>query len=165
MKAKIIAVAGAVGLAVGGLVAYRQTPPPPAPSDPCQSGLVCAVNPAVTQATIRATICVSGWTATIRPSTSYTSQLKTQQMLQLHLLGTGTDYEEDHRLPLELGGHPSDPHNLTPELRRSGGGKAEIKDHDENAAKASVCSGSKTLAQAQAEFIAKWLKPWPGYRA
>jgi DNA-binding CsgD family transcriptional regulator len=33
-----------------------------------------AYNPAVTQATIGRTICVSGWTATIRPSSSYTCE-------------------------------------------------------------------------------------------
>jgi len=81
-------------------------------------------------------------------------------MQQLGLPGTPQDYEEDHRVPLELGGAPSDPHNLTPESHTSSG----TKDSAENAAKASVCSGSKTLAQAQSEFVAKWLTPWPGYR-
>ena len=41
---------------------------------------VGALNPAVTQATIRTTICVSGWTATIRPPVSYTAPLKLAQM-------------------------------------------------------------------------------------
>src|ERR1035437_3182978 len=35
-----------------------------------------ALNPAVTQATIGMTICVSGWTTTVRPPTSYTTPLK-----------------------------------------------------------------------------------------
>jgi hypothetical protein len=37
-------------------------------------------NPAVTQDNIDQTICVSGWTATIRPSSSYTSKLKIEQI-------------------------------------------------------------------------------------
>src|SRR5689334_838052 len=54
----------------------------PLPSDPCHVGKVtyCALNPAVTQATIHATICVSGWTATVRPPSSYTSELKVEQL-------------------------------------------------------------------------------------
>jgi serine protease inhibitor len=38
------------------------------------------LNPAVTQATIGSTICVMGWTDTIRPPTSYTNALKVQQI-------------------------------------------------------------------------------------
>ena len=137
----------------------------PVGGDPCQGGALCVLNPAVTQATIRITICVSGWTATVRPPASYTTPLKTQQMATLHLPGSPTDYEEDHRVPLELGGNPTDARNLTPELRAAAGGRAESKDSDENAARASVCSGSKTLAHAQADFVTKWLTSWPGYRS
>ena len=39
-----------------------------------------ALNPDVTPATIRQTICSRGWTATIRPPSSYTSELKLEQM-------------------------------------------------------------------------------------
>src|ERR1700686_2489678 len=54
----------------------------PLPADPCHVGAVtyCALNPAVTQATIATTICVSGWTATVRPPSSYTSSLKIEQL-------------------------------------------------------------------------------------
>jgi hypothetical protein len=37
-------------------------------------------NPDVTQETIHQTICVSGWTATIRPPSNCTTKLKTQQI-------------------------------------------------------------------------------------
>jgi hypothetical protein len=39
-----------------------------------------AVNPAVTQANIDSTICVRGWTRTVRPPERYTESLKRQQM-------------------------------------------------------------------------------------
>src|SRR5713226_8498906 len=84
-------------------------------ADPCHvAGVVyCVLNPAVTQATIKQTICVSGWTATIRPPSSYTSALKVQQIAAEKLPDTNpADYEEDHRVPLELGGAPRDPFNL-----------------------------------------------------
>src|SRR6266852_4303856 len=53
-----------------------------APQDACHVGSVvyCVLNPAVTQATIKQTVCVSGWSATTRPSSSYTSALKLQQI-------------------------------------------------------------------------------------
>jgi hypothetical protein len=35
----------------------------------------------VTQGTIKTTICVKGWTATIRPPSSYTSALKRVQLV------------------------------------------------------------------------------------
>lgn len=37
-------------------------------------------NPDVTQDNIKQTICVSGWTKTIRPPSSYTSKLKLEQI-------------------------------------------------------------------------------------
>src|SRR5262249_1396344 len=40
-----------------------------------------AVNPGVTQANINETICKSGWTATIRPRVSYTTNFKKQQLV------------------------------------------------------------------------------------
>src|SRR4051794_16847852 len=38
------------------------------------------LNPDVTQATIATTICVHGWTRTVRPPSSYTGDLKLRQM-------------------------------------------------------------------------------------
>ena len=40
------------------------------------------LNPDVTQANIRSTICRHGWTATIRPPVDYTNALKRRQMRQ-----------------------------------------------------------------------------------
>lgn len=41
-------------------------------------------NPAVTQENIQDTICVNGWTATVRPPSSYTNTLKKKQIDQYH---------------------------------------------------------------------------------
>src|SRR5581483_3255450 len=38
------------------------------------------LDPDVTQATIHSTICVRGWTSTIRPPVEYTNELKLRQM-------------------------------------------------------------------------------------
>jgi hypothetical protein len=67
-----------------------------------------AYNPVVTQSTIHSTICVPGYTRTIRPPISYTRRLKVKQIKQFHLDGTPKDYEEDHLVPLAVGGAPSE---------------------------------------------------------
>src|ERR1700676_3599146 len=75
-----------------------------------------ARNPDVTQASIHQTICVAGWTATIRPPASYTNNLKTEGITKYGFNDANpADYEEDHFLPLELGGDRKDPNNLWPE--------------------------------------------------
>ena len=103
------------------------------------------LNPDVTQATIRSTICVRGWTATVRPPTSYTSTLKRQQLNEYGLRGPPSAYQEDHLISLELGGHPTDPRNLWPEPYP----RASEVDSVENDLNAKVCSGQLSLAEAQ----------------
>jgi hypothetical protein len=103
------------------------------------------LNPDVTQATIGFTICVTGWTRTIRPSTEYTNALKRKQMRAYRETGTESDYQEDHLISLELGGHPTDPRNLWPEPYP----RASQVDMIENDLNRQVCDGSLTLAEAQ----------------
>ena len=90
---------------------------------------------------------------TIRPPVSYTNQLKLRQMHEYGLAGDPTDYQEDHLVSLELGGHPTDPRNLWPEPYPRAG---EV-DRIENELNADVCSGRLTLAEAQRrEAELKW---------
>ena len=103
------------------------------------------LNPDVTQATIRSTICTRGWTATIRPPVSYTNALKQTQMRQYGETGPLSAYQEDHLISLELGGNPTDPRNLWPEPYP----RASKVDAIENELNAQVCDGTLTLAQAQ----------------
>src|SRR5260221_1606270 len=103
------------------------------------------LNPDVTQATIGSTICVRGWTRTIRPPVEYTDALKAKQMRQYGERGRKSDYQEDHLISLELGGDPVDPRNLWPEPYP----RAAEVDRIENELNAAVCSGSMSLADAQ----------------
>ncbi len=127
-----------------------------------------ALNPDVTQATIGSTICVSGWTATIRPSSSYTTALKIEQIADYGYADTSTSsYEEDHLIPLELGGAPSDPANLWPEpydsaLADGRDTGARVKDTLETSLKREVCAGQVTLAQAQSEIGDHWVHAFYG---
>ncbi len=103
------------------------------------------LNPDVRQATIATTICVQGWTRTVRPPTDYTNALKLRQMRVYGETGSPSGYQEDHLISLELGGHPTDPRNLWPEPYP----RAAQVDVIENEWNNQVCSGSLTLAQAQ----------------
>jgi hypothetical protein len=103
------------------------------------------LNPEVTQATIRSTVCTSGWTRTVRPSTEYTNALKLRQMREYGETGPPSAYQEDHLISLELGGDPDDPRNLWPEPYP----RAARVDGIENDLNRRVCDGSLTLVEAQ----------------
>jgi hypothetical protein len=104
-----------------------------------------AINPQVTQVNIAETICVRGWTRTVRPPREYTSALKRQEMAERHLPGRPSDYKLDHFIPMDLGGDPRDLRNLWPEPRP----QARLKDREEYALNRAVCSGRMTLSLAQ----------------
>ena len=84
----------------------------------------------------------------MRPPTSYTNPLKKQITDYGYSDTNMSDYEEDHLIPLELGGAPRDPHNLWPEPR-DGEENAYSKDSVENRLKKAVCDGEVTLAPAR----------------
>jgi hypothetical protein len=62
-----------------------------------------------------------------------------------HRAGTLSDYQEDHLISLELGGHPTDPRNLWPEPYP----RASVVDSIENDLNAKVCAGELSLDEAQ----------------
>ncbi|MEV6838708.1 hypothetical protein AB0N17_30060 [Streptomyces sp. NPDC051133] len=125
----------------------------PLPDSHCTPG---AYNPDVTQSTIGSTICVSGWTSTVRPSTSYTNGLKAQGITDYGYSDTSmSDYEEDHLVPLELGGAPKDPGNLWPEPHY-GSPTASTKDGVETKLKNAVCAGRITLSAARTAIKTNW---------
>jgi hypothetical protein len=106
----------------------------------------------VTQATIHTTICVKGWTKTIRPPSSYTTALKKAQLVEWNYADKKAgDYEEDHLISLELGGAPRSKKNLWPEpwsqARRDDNG-IEASLHEK------VCNGTLKLWKARAMEVA-----------
>lgn len=145
-------------------VPVTPTLPAPAPPRHCRErhGLpdrTCtpgAINLSVTQASLASTICKAGWTATVRPPSSYTEPLKIRQITQYGYADTSlADYEEDHLVPLELGGSPASPANLWPEPHAGTYG-SRAKDTVENAARAAVCNGRQTLAAMQHAMETNW---------
>ena len=122
-----------------------------------------ATNPDVTQANIHQTICVSGWTASVRQPTAYTNRLKTEGITQYGYNDPNVrDYEEDHFIPLELGGDPKDPNNLWPEpydTKVNGQTMgAHQKDKVEDLLNKQVCDGTITLREAQDHIASDWYK-------
>jgi hypothetical protein len=111
------------------------------------------LNPDVTPETLGQTICVRGWTATVRPPVSYTNAVKVrlirEQGLPLELIG---DFQLDHKMPLALGGAPSDPRNLQLEDEDD----AERKDGVEKCLSKAVCAGRISLQEAQRRIWADW---------
>ncbi len=113
----------------------------------------------MTQANIQSTICVAGWTDTVRPSSSWIKSLKIAQMATWGIIGSTSTTEEDHLIPLELGGAPKDSRNLWPEI----GGIPNKKDTLENRLKTSVCNGTLTLAEAQSAIGTDWAEAYVLY--
>lgn len=125
----------------------------------------------VTPANINDTICVSGYTSgrrhddgrTVRPSSSYTTALKRQQIVEYGYADTRlADYEEDHLIPLELGGDGYAPRNLWPEPYAGSTG-ARIKDKVENALHRLVCAGQVGLRAAQRAIASNWYAAYLKY--
>ena len=122
-------------------------------------------NPAVTQKSIGTTICVVGYTKTIRPPVSYTNKLKYDQLHSGYNVQGDMNmrnYEEDHLIPLEVGGHPSSKLNLFPQYYAATYG-ARVKDRLENKIHLLVCSGKITLKAGQAAFVPDWTVGYKKY--
>lgn len=119
------------------------------PDATCTPGVT---DPRVTQANIQSTICMSGYTATIRPSSSYTGKLKVEQMTAYGYTDSIHAHEEDHLISLELGGAPDDPKNLWPEPDAAPNPKDKIENH----LHAAVCAGRIALRDAQVRIATDW---------
>ena len=126
-----------------------------------------AMNPRVTQSTIHSTICVSGYSSSVRPPESYTEKLKYHQLdtgYNLHGDTRASHYEEDHLIPLEVGGNPTSVKNLWPEPWNTTW-NAGKKDTLENAMHRLVCSGAVSLTTAERVFSTNWIVGYQRYVA
>jgi hypothetical protein len=125
-----------------------------------------SINADVNQSNIYSTICVSGYTAKIRPPASYTTKLKIKQLSAFPYSSYGSKdtalFEEDHLISLELGGNPTDPRNLWPEPWDGSSG-ARIKDQLENKLHSLVCANQISLRAAQAAIATNWYLAYQTY--
>jgi hypothetical protein len=125
-----------------------------------------SVNPNVTEENLDSTVCLRGWTATVRPPSAYTSALKLAQILEYGYADRSpSHYQEDHLVALEIGGAARDPRNLWPEpndVRLPDGtsvGSSE-KDGLEDYLHAAVCARAIPLAEAQRAMASDWIAAW-----
>jgi hypothetical protein len=102
-------------------------------------------------------ICSYGYSRSVRPSEGYTETLKFQQMRAYHLSGSASQYEEDHLVPLSIGGAPRDPANLWPEPR-IGPNNASEKDQLETWVARMACAGRIPLRVLQGEMAHDWAR-------
>ena len=122
-----------------------------------------AVNPDVNQNTIKKTICVAGWTATVRPPARYTNRLKVQQLAAWGYADQNpADVEEDHLISIEIGGSPTDPTNLWPQPYAGKCG-ARTKDVVETKLKRLICAGTVPLKKAQRAIAGDWVAAYRLY--
>jgi len=126
------------------------------PDPKCTPG---AIDPSVTQDNIDSTICVSGYTKTVRPPVSVTEPQKFESMKSYGFDDSPSNYEFDHLIPLELGGAPDDVRNLWAEPHYTTPNSFD-KDGFENYLHDQVCSGSMDLKTAQNEIATNWVKYW-----
>jgi hypothetical protein len=121
-----------------------------------------AIDPAVTEANIHQTICVPGYSRTVRPPSYYTSKLKHRQLAAEGIFGRMREFEEDHLIPISIGGNPRDVRNLWPEPR-FGFWDAEKKDQLEDVMHRQVCAGTISLVTAQNAFRGNWTVAYQRY--
>ena len=119
----------------------------------------------VTKANIATTICVSGWTATVRPPTSYTQALKRTMLLRAGVdRAQAAAYELDHFLPLAIGGHPRSEDDLWLQ-RWDGEWNARVKDRLERKLQVMVCVGEIPLHTARLAIQQDWHAAYREYVA
>lgn len=111
------------------------------------------LNPAVTPATIGETICVYGWTASVRPSYGMTNRIKSELLRKAGLTdAVKSRFELDHIIPLSLGGAPADPRNL----QLQPWSEATEKDRVEACLPRLVCEGRLGLEEARRAIWSNW---------
>lgn len=112
-----------------------------------------ALNPDVSQETIQQTICVKGYSATVRQSTTYTNPIKYRLMRQDGIPESeSSGWALDHRIPISLGGHPRSLGNLQLLTAKENSRKSRI----EVKLLCYVCVGQMPLSHAQQEIAGGW---------
>lgn len=111
------------------------------------------INPTVTQDNVTETICRVGWTKTVRPPASFTNPIKIELIRKEELPEEAlVDFQLDHRIPLALGGAPTDRRNF----QLQPWDEATEKDHVETCLSVAVCAGRIMLDEARRRIWTNW---------
>lgn len=134
----------------------QQAPIPVTAAERLQAVPIEVLNPDVRQETIQTTICVPGYTASVRPSTTYTNGVKLKLLREEGTPASEkSGYELDHRIPLALGGHPRSIKNLMLQTWEGPNG-AKAKDRLERRLQQLVCAGKVPLDEARRAIYLDW---------
>lgn len=115
-------------------------------------------DPRVNAGNVDQTICVKGYTKSVRPAKSVTDVIKRERMAAYGIDAPMNTYELDHLIPLELGGSSSVA-NLWPQPWDGALG-AHAKDRLEDRLRTLVCDGRMTLDAAQTVFATDWVSTY-----
>lgn len=118
------------------------------PDPSCTPGVA---DPHVTQANIHTTICIPGYSKTVRPPVSLTDSWKSDDKRREGYPANAVG-EEDHLISIELGGAPAERRNLWFEP----GKIPNPKDSVENKLHREVCADKLPLSKAQHEISSNW---------
>jgi len=152
-------------LAACSSLSTRPEPAAPTAEATQQVVLMEALNPDVRQDTIQQTICTAGYTASVRPSTTYTNGVKAKLLRERGQTQVSADeYELDHIVPLALGGHPRNLKNLMLQSWEGDDG-AKRKDRLERRLQVLVCSGKLLLNEARSAIYFDWQGAYVRYVA
>lgn len=121
-----------------------------------------AVDPAINQANIDATICRPGYAKAARPPYSITGPMKRRLMDQQHPGESMANYELDHLIPISIGGAPLDMKDLWLQPRL---GQANAADKNVLAYVLwrLVCTHQVPLETAQQAISRDWTKAYQTY--
>ena len=125
-----------------------------------------ATDPEVTESNIRESICKVthfSWTEGHLPPKTFLENIEREQ---LKLYGYTDEnlkhYQMDHLIPLSLGGHPTDPKNIWPQVLIAKW-SARRKDYLEEVLHDKVCKGEVKLVDAQEQIRTNWIEAYQKY--
>lgn len=124
------------------------------PSLPDPTRTPGAINPAIRQDNIAATICKDEYQAEKSPPPSWKAAATRRLVQNLYPGENPDDFSLDHLVPISLGGAVADPRNLW--LQTWTGPDRELKDRLETLLTKMVCNGQIPLSTAQQRIAGDW---------
>lgn len=125
-----------------------------------------ATDPEVSAANVKESICKVThftWTEGHMPPASFLENIEKEQLKAYRYEDSNLKhYQMDHLIPLSLGGNPTDPKNIWPQVLVTKW-SARRKDYLEEVMHDKVCKGELTLAEAQDVFRTNWIEGYKKY--
>jgi hypothetical protein len=125
-----------------------------------------ATDPEVSEANIKDSICKVThftWTEGHMPPASFLEPIEKEQLKQYGYTDSNLKhYQMDHLIPLSLGGHPTDPKNIWPQVLVTKW-SARRKDYLEEKLHDKVCKGEISLKDAQEQIRTNWIEAYKKY--